>query len=96
DEVREALSDPIHQIIDAIRSTLENTPPELASDIIDKGITLVGGTALLPGLDKLIALETAIPVNIAENPLDCVANGITKRLEMELPFDTYQKRPKHY
>ncbi len=95
-EVREALSEPVHQIIDTIRSTLENTPPELASDIIDKGITLVGGGALLPGLDKLIALETAIPVNIADEPLDCVAKGICKRLEMELPFDTYQKHRKYY
>lgn len=95
-EVREALSEPIQQIINAIRSTLENTPPELASDIIDKGITLVGGGALIPGIDKLIALETAIPVNIADEPLDCVAKGLCKRLEMELPFDTYQSRSKNY
>lgn len=95
-EVRDALSEPVHQIIDSIRSTLENTPPELASDIIDKGITLVGGGALLPGIDKLIALETAIPVNIAEEPLDCVAKGLNKRLEMDLPFDTYHNRSKAY
>ena len=95
-DVREALSEPIYQIIDAIRRTLESTPPELAADIIDKGITLVGGGALLSGLDKLIALEIAIPVHIADNPLDSVANGLLKRLEMELPFDTYQKRRKYY
>lgn len=95
-EVRDALNEPVHQIIDSIRSTLENTPPELASDIIDKGITLVGGGALLPGIDKLIALETAIPVNIAEEPLDCVAKGLNKRLDMDLPFDTYHNRSKTY
>lgn len=95
-EVREALSEPVQQIIDAIRSTLESTPPELASDIIDKGITLVGGGALLPGLDKLISLEIAIPVKIASEPIDCVANGICKRLEMELPFDSYQQKQKYY
>ena len=75
EEIREALSDPISQIIDAIRSTLEKTPPELAADIIDHGIMLTGGGALLRGLDKLIEIETKMPVHIAQNPLDCVVDG---------------------
>ncbi|MCL2023900.1 MAG: rod shape-determining protein [Oscillospiraceae bacterium] len=81
DEIREALSDVVGQILDAIRTTLEKTPPELAADIIDNGITLSGGGALLRGLDKLISIETKIPVHIAENPLDCVVDGIGVCLE---------------
>ncbi len=95
-EVRDALSDPLSKIVDAIKQTLESTPPELAADIIDKGITLTGGGALLPGIDLLISRETAMPVNIATDPLDCVAKGISKRLELDLPFDSYQKRAKYY
>ncbi len=75
EEIREALSDPVNQILDAIRATLEKTPPELAADIIDHGIMLTGGGALLRGLDKLISQETKMPVHIAENPLDCVVDG---------------------
>ncbi|HAH78853.1 MAG TPA: rod shape-determining protein, partial [Ruminococcaceae bacterium] len=74
-EVREALSDSLALIIDAIKSTLEKTPPELSADIIDHGITLTGGGALLRGLDKLVEQETGMPVHVAENPLDCVVNG---------------------
>ncbi|MBQ4100711.1 MAG: rod shape-determining protein [Oscillospiraceae bacterium] len=74
-EVREALADPLATIIDAIKVTLEKTPPELSADIIDHGITLTGGGALLRGLDALITKETGMPVHIAENPLDCVAKG---------------------
>ncbi len=80
-EVREALSDPVAQVVDAIRSTLERTPPELAADIIDRGIMLTGGGALLRGLDQLISKETGIPVNVAERPLDCVVDGTGKMLE---------------
>ena len=75
EEVREALSDPLSQIVDAIKGTLEKTPPELASDIIDRGIILTGGGALLRGIDKLISEETKIPVKIATEPLECVALG---------------------
>lgn len=82
EEVREALSDPLMQIVDAIRSTLEKTPPELSADIIDSGIMLTGGGALLRGLDQLISHETNMPVNVAENPLDCVVTGTGKRLEV--------------
>ncbi len=75
-EVRQALSDPLSQITEAIRSTLEKTPPELSSDIISSGIILTGGSALLRGLDKLIEKETGMPVHIAEKPIDCVITGI--------------------
>ncbi len=75
-EVRQALADPLAQITDAIRSTLEKTPPELSSDIISSGIILTGGSALLRGLDKLIEKETGMPVHIAEKPIDCVITGI--------------------
>ncbi len=81
EEVREALSDPVNQILDTIHSTLEKTPPELSADIIDRGIMLTGGGALLRGLDKLISIETKIPVHIAENPLDCVVDGTGMCLE---------------
>ena len=74
-EVREALTDPLAGVMEAIKATLERTPPELAADIIENGIVLTGGGALLRGLDKLIQQETGIIVKIAENPLDCVAEG---------------------
>ena len=80
-EIREALADSIVLILDAIRITLERTPPELAADIIDRGITLTGGGAMLKGLADLIAIETGMPVHVAENPLDCVALGTGKILE---------------
>ena len=75
DEVRDAMSDCLMRIVDAIKDTLESTPPELSSDIIDRGIMLSGGGALLRGLDTLIRNETGIDVHIAESPLDCVALG---------------------
>jgi len=75
EDVREALRESLEKVIEAIKETLERTPPELAADIIDRGITLTGGGALLRGLDKLIYAETGIDVHVAENPLDCVANG---------------------
>ncbi len=75
DQIRSALEDPLAQVLDAIRITLERTPPELSADIIDQGITLTGGGALLRGLDRLIHDETGMPVKVAENPLDCVAMG---------------------
>ena len=80
-EIREALSEPLARIIEAIKTTLEKTPPELSADIIDQGITLAGGGALLKGLDRLINKETGMPVNIAESPLDCVAEGTGMVLE---------------
>ena len=80
-EIRDALVEPLAKVIDAIKATLEETPPELSADIIDQGITLAGGGALLRGLDKLISRETGMPVYIAEYPLDCVAEGTGKILE---------------
>ncbi len=84
EEIREALSDPVNQILEAVKATLEKTPPELSADIMDHGIMLTGGGALLRGLDKLIADETGMPVNIADNPLDCVADGTGIYLESEM------------
>lgn len=80
-EIREALAEPLSHVIEAIKVTLEKTPPELAADIIDQGITLAGGGALIRGLDKLINKETGMPVYVAETPLDCVADGTGKVLE---------------
>lgn len=75
EEIRNALRGNINHLLDAIRTTLENTPPELSADIIDGGITLTGGGALLRGLDSLIEKEIKIPVSISDNPLDCVVEG---------------------
>ena len=86
-EVRDALRDPVNSIVDGIKSTLEKTPPELASDIMENGIMLTGGGALLKGLDKLVKEETGIPVKIAENPLDCVAIGTGKSVEDQEIFE---------
>ncbi len=87
-QIREALREPIYSIIEAIKTTLEKTPPELAADIMDKGIMLAGGGALLKGLDILITKETNMPVHIAESPLDCVVLGAGKALE---DFDKISK-----
>jgi len=80
-DVYEAIKDPIDNIVDAIKSTLEKTPPELSADVIELGITLAGGGALIGGLDKLIEQETDIKVNIAEDPLKAVVRGTSKVLE---------------
>jgi rod shape-determining protein MreB len=81
EEVREAISEPVQAIVETVKGTLEDTPPELAADIIDYGITLAGGGALLRGLDKLIAAGTGMPVHIADDPLSCVALGTGKCLD---------------
>ncbi|WMM23558.1 rod shape-determining protein [Tissierella sp. MB52-C2] len=81
DEIYNALKEPVHNILEAIKSTLEKTPPELASDVMELGIMLTGGGALLEGLDRLIMEETGMPVHIAEEPLDCVAIGTGKALD---------------
>lgn len=92
EEVREALSDPLATIVDAIKSTLEKTPPELSADIIDHGIMLTGGGALLRGLDQLVEQETGMPVHVADSPLDCVVDGTGKRLEVTMPSSYYKAR----
>ena len=81
DEAREALSEPIRTVVDAVKEALEQTPPELSADIVEKGITLTGGGALLKGLDRLLAYETGLPVRIADAPLDCVVLGAGVLLE---------------
>ncbi|MBA1335227.1 MAG: Rod shape-determining protein MreB [Firmicutes bacterium] len=81
EEVREAISEPVDSIVEAIKFTLEKTPPELAADIMDRGLVLTGGGALLEGLDRRVVEETGMPVHIAENPLDCVVMGTGKALE---------------
>ncbi|SDL95842.1 rod shape-determining protein [Halarsenatibacter silvermanii] len=81
EEVRNAIKEPIASILEAVKITLERTPPELSSDIMDFGIVLTGGGALLKGMDRLIAEETEIPVHLAEEPLDCVVKGTGKALE---------------
>ncbi len=80
-EIREAMLEPVNAIIDTIKIALERTPPELAADIVDKGIVLAGGGALLRGLDALIREETGLPITIAEDPLTCVVVGTGKVLD---------------
>ncbi|MCL6627488.1 MAG: rod shape-determining protein MreB, partial [Alicyclobacillus shizuokensis] len=81
EEMREALADPVAQIVDATKSVLERTPPELAADIFDKGIVLTGGGALVDGLDKLMVQELEIPVHVAEDPMRCVVRGTGMYIE---------------
>ncbi|HYR37505.1 MAG TPA: rod shape-determining protein, partial [Burkholderiales bacterium] len=81
DEVREALAEPVNAIVEAVKGTLERTPPELAGDIADRGIVLAGGGALLKGLDALLREETGLPVFLAEDPLGSVVIGTGKALE---------------
>src|SRR5690554_3981042 len=81
EEIRESLDETANSILEAVRITLEQTPPELAADVMDKGIFLTGGGSLLKGLDKLLIRETGMPVHIAEDPLDCVVKGTGIALE---------------
>ena len=80
-QIEEAMREPINDIVEIVKLTLEKTPPELSSDVMEKGIILAGGGALIRNLDKLISEKTGIPVVIAENPLHCVAKGAGKTLE---------------
>jgi rod shape-determining protein MreB len=84
-EIRDALRDPLGVIIDSIRVSLERCPPELSADLVDRGIVLTGGGALLKGIDQLISEETGLPVHVAEDPLSAVAEGTGKLLD-ELDF----------
>lgn len=92
EEVRDALQEPINAIVDNIKSSLEKTPPELGSDILERGITLAGGGALLQGIDELIKQETHLPVHIATDPLTTVANGTGMILD---EFDLFTKLHLH-
>jgi rod shape-determining protein MreB len=87
-QIREALAETVDIIVEAVRQTLEQTPPELASDILERGIVLTGGGALLRGLDKRLRQETNLPVNVAEDPLTCVVRGAGRVLD---EFPKYQK-----
>jgi rod shape-determining protein MreB len=80
-EIREAISEPLSAIVEAVKLTLERTPPELSSDIMERGIVLAGGGALLTGLDRLISDETLMPVHVAEDPMSCVVIGTGRALE---------------
>ena len=86
EEIREALQDTLNLIINAVRDVLEETPPELSSDLIERGVVIAGGGALLKGIDKLISQETKLPVIIAEDPLTAVVRGTGKMLEEEKYF----------
>jgi rod shape-determining protein MreB len=92
DEVRQALEEPIGQIIDALRDTMDRTPPELAADIMDRGITLAGGGALLQGMEQRLRDETQMPAQLADSPLTCVAVGSGRSLE---EFDTLHRANKN-
>jgi rod shape-determining protein MreB len=97
-EVREALLEPISTIVDSVRITLERCPPELSADLVDRGLVLAGGGALLRGLDRLLQEETGLPVHVAEDPLSAVAEGTGKALQ-ELKFlkavASYDRTPAH-
>jgi rod shape-determining protein MreB len=90
EEIAKALADTVNSIVDAVKITLEKSPPELAADIMDRGIVLTGGGALLRDLDRLLARETGMPVVVAENPLDCVALGTGKALDL---IHLFRNRP---
>ena len=81
-EVREALKEPVRLIVEEIKNVISQTPPELASDIIDCGIVMTGGGSMLKGLPKLISKETGVPVILVENPLECVALGAGQAFEL--------------
>lgn len=81
EEIREAIADPVNEIVEAVKVTLESTPPELAADVMERGIVLAGGGALLKGIDHLLARETDMPVHIAQDPLSCVVIGTGRALE---------------
>ncbi|HYM91829.1 MAG TPA: rod shape-determining protein, partial [bacterium] len=87
-EIREAMAEPIAGIVEAVKMTLERTPPELAADIVDRGIVMAGGGSLLRGLDRLLAEETGMPVTLTDDPLSAVVLGTGKALE---EIDTLKK-----
>ena len=97
EEIRDALAESLQKVVDAIKETLERTPPELSADIIDHGIMLTGGGALLRGLDELVHRETGIDVHVAETPLDCVAAGTGAVLDhIDLLGDVLDDNSSHF
>jgi rod shape-determining protein MreB len=95
-EIREALNENIQQIIDAVKRTLEKTPPELSGDLLDRGIMLTGGGALLKGLDKRLRMVTGLPVHVAEDPLTAVVRGVGKTLENMHEYSRVFIRKRNY
>ncbi|MEE9224694.1 MAG: rod shape-determining protein [Bacteroidota bacterium] len=95
-EIREALSEPIQAIVDAVKLTLERTPPELSADILDRGVMLTGGGALLRGLDERLRLETSLPVHVTEDPLSAVVRGTGKILESMNEYSKVLIRSRRY
>jgi rod shape-determining protein MreB len=81
EEVREALAEPVNAVVESVKIALERTPPELAADIVDKGIVLAGGGALISNLDYVLRASTGLPISIADDPLSCVALGTGRCLE---------------
>jgi len=81
DEIRECLQEPVNAIVEAVKVTLEETPPELAADIMERGIVLAGGGSLLRGIDRMISDETGLPAHLADDPETCVARGTGKALD---------------
>ena len=86
-EIRECIQEPIQQVVDAVRRALEITPPELASDIVDRGIVMTGGGALIRGLDMLLTHETNLPIHVDGEPLTCVVRGAGRILD---EFERYR------
>ena len=91
DEIRQAVLEPVRAIVDLVKRTLEETPPELAADLVDRGLVLSGGSSQLRGLDKLLAQQTGLPVTVADDPLSAVAEG-TGVVMNELDFLAKNKR----
>jgi rod shape-determining protein MreB and related proteins len=100
DQIREAIEPSVQQIVDTIKDTIEETPPELVADIMDQGIVLAGGGALLSGLDRRVADATQMPVHVADDPLTCVARGTgvvlqeLEKMDRVLVSDTYARAPR--
>lgn len=90
-EIRESMRGPLMQILEAVKAVLDETPPELSADIVERGIVMTGGTSLLKGLPELISSETGVPVILAENPLQCVAIGCGKFLDESKNLKMYQR-----
>lgn len=95
EEIRDALSEPISQITEALKTALEATPPELAADIVDRGIVMTGGGALLRGLDTLLKEQTNLPINVVDDPLTCVVKGAGKTLDETHKYDRILMQSHH-
>jgi rod shape-determining protein MreB len=95
EEIRDALSEPISQITEALKAALEATPPELAADIVDRGIVMTGGGALLRGLDTLLKEQTNLPINVVDDPLTCVVKGAGKTLDETHKYDRILMQSHH-